>query len=90
MVEEMSNVEAANELDLTNTLHPVGGKKRRNKSNRRPTKKGNKKRRPTKKTRTKKSKKGDSPWIAHVKAYCKKHGVKYPQALREAGKSFKR
>ena len=88
----------SNAHELDDTLSPVGeniprqdgGKKRRRgKSNRRPTKKGNKKRRPTKKNRTKKSKKGASPWILHVKAYAKKHNIKFPQALREAGKSFK-
>ena len=91
-------VEESNNQELNNTLSPVeenshaqdGGRKRRRKgkSNRRPTKKGNKKRRPTKKHRTKKSKKGASPWILHVKAYAKKHNIKFPQALREAGKSF--
>lgn len=88
----------SNAEELDNTLSPVEGsipqqdggrKRRRGKSNRRPTKKGNKKRRPTKKNRTKKSKKSASPWILHVKAYAKKHNIKFPQALREAGKSFK-
>lgn len=96
MVEEVTSVEASNAEELTNALHPVGGKKRRRKSNRRPTKKVNKKRRPTKKhrtkkNRTKKSKKGVSPWIAHVKAYCEKHGVTFPEALKSADckRSFK-
>ena len=91
-------VEEFNAQELDTTLSQVegsipqqdGGKKRRRgKSNKRPTKKVNKKRRPTKKHRTKKSKKGVSPWILHVKAYAKKHNIKFPQALREAGKSFK-
>jgi hypothetical protein len=92
-------VEESNAQELDNTLSQVdetnnnqdgGRKKRRGKSNRRPTKKGNKKKRPTKKKRTKKSKKGSSPWILHVKAYAKEHNIKFPQALREAGKSFKK
>ena len=89
-VEEVSNIEASNEQELNNTLHQAGGKKRRRgKSNKRHTKRRHTKRRPTKKHRTKKSKKGVSPWILHVKAYAKKHNIKFPQALREAGKSFK-
>jgi hypothetical protein len=95
MIEEVSKIAASNEDDLNTSLSSLSGqdggrKKRRGKSNRRPTKKGNKKRRPTKKNRTKKSKKGSSPWILHVKAYAKKHNIKFPQALREAGKSFKK
>jgi hypothetical protein len=31
-----------------------------------------------------------SPWIAHVKAYAAKHGMKYGQALKEAKASYKR
>ena len=31
---------------------------------------------------------GASPWIAHVKAYAEKHGIKYGQALKHAGESY--
>jgi len=31
-----------------------------------------------------------SPWIAHVKAYAAKHGLKYGQALKEAKASYKK
>jgi hypothetical protein len=85
MIQEVTTVEESNAQNLNDTLTPVGGKKKRRKSNRKPTKKGNKKRRPTKKNRTKKSKKGASPWILHVKAYCKKHGVTFPEALKSPG-----
>jgi len=30
-------------------------------------------------------KRGVSPWIAHVKAYAKKHGMKYNECLKDAG-----
>jgi hypothetical protein len=35
-------------------------------------------------------KKKESNWIKHVKAYAKKHNMKYNEALKEAGKTFKK
>lgn len=29
-------------------------------------------------------------WIAHVKAYAKKHGIKYGEALKKASASYKK
>jgi hypothetical protein len=31
---------------------------------------------------------GTSPWIAHVKAFAAKHGIKYGEALKKAGPSY--
>ena len=31
-----------------------------------------------------------SPWIAHVKAYSKKHNISYGDALKKAGPSYKK
>ena len=83
----------ADDTQTDGLLQSAGRKKRPTKKGnkkKRPTKKGNKKKRPTKKNKTKKSKRGSSPWILHVKSYAKKHNIKFPQALREAGKSFKK
>lgn len=38
----------------------------------------------------KKRKPSSSPWIAHVKAYAAKHGMKYGQALKAAKATYKR
>ena len=35
-----------------------------------------------------KGRSGTSPWIAHVKAYAAKHGIKYGEALKKAGPSY--
>ena len=34
-----------------------------------------------KKSKSKSKSKKTSPWIAHCKAFAKKHGINYPQAL---------
>ena len=56
----------------------VGGKRR--KGSRR-TKKGGKKIKKARKG-TRKGKRPPSKWILHVKAFCKKTGMKYPDALK--------
>lgn len=35
-------------------------------------------------------KRGQSPWICHVKAYQKKHGCSYSTALKKASASYKK
>lgn len=38
----------------------------------------------------KRKKAGSNGWITHVKAYQKKHGCTYPEALKKAGASYKK
>jgi len=66
----------------------VGGKKRRRgsrKSTRKAPKRKGSKRKGTKKKR------GPSKWIMHVKAFCKKTGKNFPEALKDpmCRKTFK-
>jgi hypothetical protein len=47
----------------------------------------------TKQEKMKMKKKGTvkkGGWIAHVKAYAKKHGIKYGEALKKASASYKK
>jgi hypothetical protein len=71
----------------------VGGKKRGRKK-KRSKKKGSKKKKSRSKSKSKsKSKKKSRPktnkWIAHVKAYAKKHGMKYMEAIPYAKETYK-
>jgi len=81
---ENEQVEAYNNNEVGS---PVGGKKRR-KGSRRTRTKGRKgqhkksmKRKGTKKRKG--NKKGPSKWIMHVKAFCKKTGKTFPEALKD-------
>ena len=67
----------------------LGGKRRKGRKGSRRTKKGNKMKKGKKGTR--KGKKGPSKWIMHVKAFCKKTGKKFPEALKDpmCRKTFK-
>jgi len=76
----------------------VGGKRRKGSrkgsgSRSRKSKKGGKKmRKGHKGKRTRKGKRPPSKWILHVKAFCKKTGIKYPDALKnkECKASYKK
>ena len=65
----------------------LGGKRRKGS---RGTKKGKKGKKSSKGTR--KGKRPPSKWIMHVKAFCKKTGMKYPDALKskECKSSYKK
>ena len=69
----------------------VGGKRRRGRRTAKKSRKGKgKKGKSARKSR--KGKRGASPWIAHVKAFCKKTGKTFPEALKDPAckKSFKK
>ena len=70
-----------------------GGKKRRKGSSKKRGTRSTKKRVVKRKTTRKKStkKKGPSKWIMHVKAFCKKTGKNFPEALKDpmCRKTFK-
>ena len=70
-----------------------GGKKRRKGSSKKRGTRSTKKRVVKRKTTRKKStkKKGPSKWIMHVKAFCRKTGKKFPEALKDpmCRKTFK-
>ena len=74
----------------------AGGKKHRKSSRKTKARKVHHKKTKTKKTKTKKTKKhghkkAPSKWIMHVKAYCKKTGKTFPEALKDpmCRKTFK-
>jgi hypothetical protein len=71
----------------------LGGKKRRKSSSKKRGTRSTKKRVVKRKTTRKKStkKKGPSKWIMHVKAFCKKTGKNFPEALKDpmCRKTFK-
>jgi hypothetical protein len=67
----------------TENFSLVGGKRR--KGSRRTKKDGKKMKKGMKKGTRKGTRKGKRPpskWIMHVKAFCKKTGMKYPDALK--------
>ena len=70
----------------------VGGKRRKGRKGSRRTKKGDKMKKGRKgHKRTRKGKRPPSKWIMHVKAFCKKTGKNFPQALKDpmCRKTFK-
>tara|TARA_B110000483_G_scaffold202239_1_gene243759 strand:- start:143 stop:466 length:324 start_codon:yes stop_codon:yes gene_type:complete len=80
----------------TENFSLVGGKRRKGRKGSRRTKKGDKMkkgRKGHKGTRkgTRKGKRPPSKWIIHVKAFCKKTGKNFPQALKDpmCRKTFK-
>tara|TARA_Y100001980_G_C14355064_1_gene164844 strand:- start:64 stop:378 length:315 start_codon:yes stop_codon:yes gene_type:complete len=95
--EQMTNLENMTE-NMTENMpelvkNSVGGKKKRKRSSKskvtRSTKKRGTKRKGTKRKGTRK--KGPSKWIMHVKAFCRKTGKNFPQALKDplCRKTFK-
>lgn len=86
-------------FDANDEQHGLAGGKKRRKSSRRTRgrkgfhKRSMKKRKGTKRKGTKRKghKKGPSKWIMHVKAYCRKTGKTFPEALKDpmCRKSFR-
>jgi len=66
----------------TEKFSMLGGKRRKGRKGSRRTKKGDKMKKGRKGKRTRKGKRPPSKWIMHVKAFCKKTGMKYPDALK--------
>jgi len=67
----------------TENFSLVGGKRRKGRKGSRRTKKGDKMKKGRKGHKgTRKGKRPPSKWILHVKAFCKKTGMKYPDALK--------
>lgn len=76
----------------TNNEETVGGKRRRKTSRRtRGRKVHHKKSMKRRGTKKRGHKKGPSKWIMHVKAYCRKTGKTFPEALKDpmCKKTFK-
>lgn len=73
----------------TEKFSMLGGKRRKGRKGSRRTKKGSKMKKGRKGTR--KGKRPPSKWIMHVKAFCKKTGKNFPQALKDpmCRKTFK-
>ncbi len=72
----------------------LGGKRRKGRKGSRGTKKGKKGSKGMRKRTRKGTRKGKRPpskWIMHVKAFCKKTGKNFPQALKDpmCKKTFK-
>ena len=86
LVEEQATQEGGVEgYDGGKSYTAVGGKRRkgsRKGSRSRKSKKGGKKKIKGKGKGTRKGKRPPSKWILHVKAFCKKTGMKYPDALK--------
>lgn len=74
----------------TEKFSMLGGKRRKGSKSRK-SKKGGKKMKKSVKG-TKKGKRPPSKWIMHVKAFCKKTGKTFPQALKDpmCKKTFKK
>ena len=80
LTEEVAQEGGVEEYDGGKSYTAVGGKRRRGRKGSRRTKKGKKMKKGRKGTR--KGKRPPSKWIMHVKAFCKKTGMKYPDALK--------
>jgi len=97
---ELEGVGGSNSVaDGATSLDLVGGKRRgrkgskkRGSKKRTSMKKGSKKRGTKERGTKKRGSKGSSPWIMHVKAFCKKTGKTFPEALKDpmCGKTYKR
>ena len=92
--EPMGHIKEESFAQYNNAEPTTGGKKKRRKGlskkrGTRSTKKRVVKRKTTRKKSTKK--KGPSKWIMHVKAFCKKTGKNFPEALKDpmCRKTFK-
>tara|TARA_Y100000389_G_scaffold204916_1_gene260772 strand:+ start:4881 stop:5168 length:288 start_codon:yes stop_codon:yes gene_type:complete len=68
-----------------------GGKRRKKRSSKKRPKRSSKGVRKVMRKKTNKRSKGASKWIMHVKAYCKKTGKTFPEALKDpvCKRSFK-
>jgi hypothetical protein len=93
MSENMLSEEVEPYDSNVNNEETVGGKRRRKPSSRRTRGRKVHHKKSMKKRGTKKRghKKGPSKWIMHVKAFCKKTGKTFPEALKDpmCKKSFK-
>lgn len=89
LTEEVAQEGGVEEYDGGKSYTAVGGKRRRGRKGSRRTKKGKKMKKGRKGTR--KGKRPPSKWIMHVKAFCKKTGKNFPQALKDpmCRKTFK-
>ena len=93
VIEQMGDNNYIESNSQYNDENRLGGKKRRKGSSKKrgthSTKKRVVKRKGTKRKGTRK--KGPSKWIMHVKAFCKKTGKNFPQALKDpmCRKTFK-
>ena len=98
--DRMSNIEPMGHNDSIETYSSYndnnvsGGKKRRKASSKKRGTRSTKKKRVVKRKTTRKKstkKKGPSKWIMHVKAFCKKTGKNFPEALKDpmCRKTFK-
>lgn len=91
-LEGVADAEHYNNNNNNNDTSLGGGKKRR-KSRRKTRRRGTKNKTRSKKSKkSKKShKKGPSKWISHVKAFCKRTGKTFPEALKDpmCRKSFR-
>ena len=100
-IAEISNDVGDNVAEISNGVGEnvaeilQGGEKKRKSTKRKRKGKGTKikGRKGTKSTKSTKSRKGKGPskWILHVKAFCRKTGKNFPQALKDplCGKTFK-
>lgn len=90
--DQQDGVADAEHYDKSSDTNLGGGKKKR-KSRRKTRHMGTKNKRRSKKSKkSKKShKKGPSKWISHVKAFCKRTGKTFPEALKDpmCRKSFR-
>ena len=92
MSENMLSEEVEPYNPSDNNEQTVGGKRRRKPSRRTRGRKVHHKKSMKKRTTKKRGhKKGPSKWIMHVKAFCKKTGKTFPEALKDpmCKKSFK-
>lgn len=97
--DDVEGVADTEHVDTTTDTTNLGGGKKRRKSRRRsrgkPRHRVTRHRGTKNKTRSKKPKKshrkGPSKWILHVKAFCKRTGKTFPEALKDpmCRKSFK-
>ena len=87
MREQEGGIEGYSGPEVGSSL--VGGKRRR-RGSRKSTRKAPK-RKGSKRKGTRKGKRPPSKWIMHVKAFCKKTGKNFPQALKDpmCRKTFK-
>ena len=90
MSQDMLSQEVAYDSDA-NKEGIVGGKRRRKSSKRTRGRKVHYKKSMKKSTKKRGHKKGPSKWIIHVKAFCKKTGKTFPEALKDpmCKKTFK-
>lgn len=87
-----NNLDAQEELTHeSNDDNQNGGKRRKKRSSKRGKKSSSKRGKKVMRKKTSKRSKGASKWIMHVKAFCKKTGKTFPEALKDPAckRSFK-